>query len=67
MQKEAQSGNITENANPTTRSEKRLSRSTHEQVTNIFKLISDKETSQEGLSQLYDLKVSKFNEKSYVV
>ncbi|XP_063697103.1 protein mini spindles isoform X2 [Culicoides brevitarsis] len=56
LKKEAQSGNLTDNTNPNPAREKRLSRSIHEQVTNIFKLISDKETSQEGLSQLYDLK-----------
>lgn len=34
----------------------RSNRATHDQVSNIFKLISDKETSKTGLSQLYEFK-----------
>lgn len=34
----------------------RLNKSTHEEVSNIFKLISDKETSKQGLKQLYEFK-----------
>jgi cytoskeleton-associated protein 5 len=33
-----------------------MNRSTHDQVSNIFKLISDKETSKLGLKQLYEFK-----------
>jgi hypothetical protein len=33
-----------------------LNKNTHEQVSNIFKLISDKETSKVGLKQLYEFK-----------
>lgn len=33
-----------------------MNRSTHDQVSNIFKLISDKETSKTGLKQLYEFK-----------
>lgn len=33
-----------------------LNRNTHDQVSNIFKLISDKETSKLGLKQLYEFK-----------
>jgi cytoskeleton-associated protein 5 len=33
-----------------------MNRATHDQVSNIFKLISDKETSKLGLKQLYDFK-----------
>lgn len=36
--------------------EKRLSRGVQDQVTAIFKLISERETSQEGLIKLYELK-----------
>lgn len=35
---------------------KRLSRSHQEQIADIFKLISDRATSQEGLNKLYDFK-----------
>lgn len=34
----------------------RINRATHDQVSNIFKLISDKETSKQGLKQLYEFK-----------
>lgn len=34
----------------------RLNRATHDEVSNIFKLISDKETSKQGLKQLYEFK-----------
>lgn len=34
----------------------RLNRNTHDQVSNIFKLISDKDTSKLGLKQLYEFK-----------
>lgn len=34
----------------------RLNRATHDQVSNIFKLISDKETSKQGLRQLAEFK-----------
>lgn len=34
----------------------RMNRATHDQVSNIFKLISDKETSKLGLKQLYEFK-----------
>lgn len=34
----------------------RMNRATHDQVSNIFKLISDKETSKIGLKQLYEFK-----------
>jgi cytoskeleton-associated protein 5 len=33
-----------------------MNRNTHDQVSNIFKLISDKETSKLGLKQLYEFK-----------
>lgn len=33
-----------------------MNRNTHDQVSNIFKLISDKETSKQGLKQLYEFK-----------
>lgn len=33
-----------------------MNRATHDQVSNIFKLISDKETSKLGLKQLYEFK-----------
>lgn len=36
----------------------RLNRATHDQVSNIFKLISDKETSKQGLKQLHEFKES---------
>lgn len=38
------------------RSQDRMNRATHDQVSNIFKLISDKETSKLGLKQLYEFK-----------
>lgn len=38
------------------RSQDRLNRNAHDQVSNIFKLISDKETSKLGLKQLYEFK-----------
>jgi cytoskeleton-associated protein 5 len=34
----------------------RLNRNTHDQVSSIFKLISDKDTSKQGLKQLYEFK-----------
>lgn len=34
----------------------RMNRVTHDEVSNIFKLLSDKETSKQGLKQLYDFK-----------
>lgn len=34
----------------------RINRVTHDEVSNIFKLLSDKETSKQGLRQLYDFK-----------
>lgn len=34
----------------------RLNKNTHEEVSNIFKLISDKETSKQGLKQLFEFK-----------
>lgn len=33
-----------------------MNRTTHDQVSNIFKLISDKETAQQGIKQLYEFK-----------
>lgn len=37
---------------------KRMSHQTHDTVSQIFKLISDKDTKQQGLQKLYDFKVS---------
>lgn len=37
---------------------KRISHQTHDTVSQIFKLISDKDTKQQGLQKLYDFKVS---------
>lgn len=34
----------------------RMNRATHDEVSNIFKLLSDKETSKHGLKQLYEFK-----------
>lgn len=36
---------------------KRISHQTHDTVSQIFKLISDKDTKQQGLQKLYDFKV----------
>lgn len=38
--------------------DRQISKQTHESMSQIFKLISDKETSKEGVARLYEFKVA---------